>query len=109
MQCYENTVTTPTFWLLTEVTILAALNDEHACPVRSKSPQYALEPMPWRTVAESSCEQAGRMEGTLVLKPDSASAAGGRFDRVLPYFIQQGLVADFETISGLLAMPVCFL
>src|SRR5690348_15527572 len=40
MQCYENTVTTPTFWLLTDVNILAAeLNHEHASPVRSKTQQ----------------------------------------------------------------------
>jgi len=40
MQCHENTVTTPTFWLLTDVNILAAeLNHEHASPVRSKTQQ----------------------------------------------------------------------
>ena len=73
--------------------------------------QNALEPMPWKIVGESGRHGAAQegCKGRLVLKPGGASAAGGRFDRVLPYFVQQGLVADFQPFGGLLAMPVCFL
>jgi hypothetical protein len=54
MQCYENTVTTTTFWLLTKS---RASNDEHARCEEQDTAEYAFEPVPWKKAAEPGPEQ----------------------------------------------------